>query len=426
MDTIKLISKYADKFINSDLLESNIAKSEQSLIELETGSGRGSDFIGWLTTPYSDEYLEIMKTAENFRTRFDTIIIVGIGGSYLGSRAVISSLANGFKKSKPEIIYAGNNLCEEYYKELLDYIEDKNFGIVVISKSGTTTEPAIAFRLLKDKIETKYGKTEAAGRIIAITDKLKGALKKTAEAEGYKTFTIPDDVGGRFSVLTPVGMLPIALAGFDIFEILKGAQEIDNHTTSAIPFDRNIVLQYASLRNALYQQGKKIEILLSYNPKMYFLIEWWKQLYGESEGKEGKGIFPAGLVNTTDLHSMGQYIQEGERILFETVLSFEAGSDEIVMKKNEDDLDGLNYLEGKTIFEINKKAQEGTLMAHFDGNVPNIIISIPANNEFYLGQLLYFFEKACAVSGYNLGVNPFDQPGVEMYKSNMFKLLGKT
>jgi glucose-6-phosphate isomerase len=425
MDRITINSNYANKFLDSDILESNISKSEKSLIEIETGSGRGNDFTGWLNTPYSDEYLEIIDVAKNFRERFDTIIVVGIGGSYLGSRAVISSLTGSFKKPQPEILYAGNNLCEQYHNELLQYIEDKNYAVIVISKSGTTTEPAIAFRLLKDKIEKKYGKAEAAIRIIAITDKSKGALKKTADSEGYKTFIIPDDVGGRFSVLTPVGLLPIALAGLDIFEILKGAQEIDNHTTSAIQYDRNIVLQYASIRSALYQQGKKIEILLSYNPKMYFLIEWWKQLYGESEGKEGKGLFPAGLINTTDLHSMGQYVQDGERILFETVLTFEKGFDGIVIEKNEDNLDGLNYLENKTIFEINKKAEEGTLMAHFDGNVPNIVISIPENSEFYLGQLIFFFEKACAVSGYNLSVNPFDQPGVEMYKSNMFKLLGK-
>lgn len=425
MDRITINSSYANKFLDSIVLESNISKSEKSLIEIETGSGRGNDFTGWLNTPYSDEYLEIIDVAKNFRERFDTIIIVGIGGSYLGSRAIISSLTDTFKKSQPEIIYAGNNLCEQYHCELLQYIDDKNFAVIVISKSGTTTEPAIAFRLLKEKIEKKYGKADAASRIIAITDKSKGALKKTADSEGYKTFVIPDDVGGRFSVLTPVGLLPIALAGLDIFEILKGAQEIDNHTTSAIQYDRNIVLQYASIRSALYQQGKKIEILLSYNPKMYFLIEWWKQLYGESEGKEGKGLFPAGLINTTDLHSMGQYVQDGERILFETLLSFERGSAGIVIEKNEDNLDGLNYLENKTIFEINKKAEEGTLMAHLDGNVPNIVISIPENNEFYLGQLIFFFEKACAVSGYNLSVNPFDQPGVEMYKSNMFKLLGK-
>lgn len=425
METIKINSSYANKFLDPDILNSNISKSEKSLIKLETGSGRGNDFTGWLNTPYSDEYLEINEVARNFRSRFDTIIIVGIGGSYLGSRACIGALTDSFKKTEPEIIYAGNNLCEQYLTELLQYIEDKNFAIVVISKSGTTTEPAIAFRLLKTKIEEKYGKKEASARIIAITDKAKGALRKTAETEGYKTFIIPDDVGGRFSVLTPVGLFPIALAGLDIHEILKGAQEIDNHTSSAIPFERNIVLQYASIRNALYQQGKKIEILLSYNPKMFFLIEWWKQLYGESEGKEGKGLFPAGLINTTDLHSMGQYVQDGERILFETVLTFMKGSDGIVINKNEDNLDGLNYLENKTIFEINKKAEEGTLIAHFDGMVPNLVISIPENNEFYLGQLIFFFEKACAVSGYNLDLNPFDQPGVEMYKSNMFKLLGK-
>jgi glucose-6-phosphate isomerase len=425
MERITLNTTYLDSFLNQELLEETTLRSEKSLIKLETGSGRGNDFIGWMSTPYSDEYMEVKRIAEEFRSKYETIVIVGIGGSYLGSKAVISALSHTFKKSEPEILYAGNNLCQDYHSELLEYIENKNFAIIVISKSGTTTEPAIAFRLLKEKIEKKYGKKEAAGRIIAITDKSRGALKKTADSEGYKTFIIPDDVGGRFSVLTPVGLLPIALAGLDVFEILKGAQEIDNYTTSAFPFNKNIVLQYAAYRNVLNQQGSKIEILLSYNPKMYFFIEWWKQLYGESEGKEGKGLFPAGLINTTDLHSMGQYVQDGERNLFETVLSFEKSYSGIVMSKNNDDLDGLNYLNEKTVFEINKKAELGTLMAHNAGNVPNIVISIPENNEFYLGQLIFFFEKACAVSAYNLGVNPFDQPGVELYKSNMFNLLGK-
>ncbi|MGE5355953.1 MAG: glucose-6-phosphate isomerase [Deltaproteobacteria bacterium] len=425
MENITLKTKYVESFLKHENHNETVLQSEKSLIQLETGSGAGNDFLGWMNTPYSNEYIEIIKLSDEFRSLYETIIVVGIGGSYLGSKAIISSLTGTFAKNKPEILFAGNNLCEEYHNDLLEYISDKNYGIIVISKSGTTTEPAIAFRLLKQKTEEKFGKNEASRRIIAITDSSKGALRKTADNEGYRTFVIPDDVGGRFSVLTPVGLLPVALAGINVFEILKGAQEIDNHTTSAIPYERNIVLQYAALRNTLYRQGKKIEVLLSYNPKMFFLIEWWKQLFGESEGKEGKGIFPAGLINTTDLHSMGQYVQDGERILFETVLSFETSNKEIFIKSNDDNLDGLNYLDGKSVFEINKKAEEGTLMAHIEGNVPNIIISIPDKNEFYLGQLLFFFEKACAVSAYNLGVNPFDQPGVEAYKSNMFKLLGK-
>jgi glucose-6-phosphate isomerase len=425
MKLLKLDCQYTKDFISDNLIEELKEKSVNSIIMLEKGTGKGNEFTGWTNTPYSTEYIEIQKIANEFRNRFETVVVIGIGGSYLGSRAVITSLENSFQKQKPEILYAGNNLCEYYHSELLQYLEDKNFGIIVISKSGTTTEPAIAFRLIKELAENKYGKTEASSRIIAITDKSKGALKKLAETENYRTFNIPDDVGGRFSVLTPVGLLPIAIAGFNIFELLKGAQEIDNHSTSAIPFDRNIVLKYAVLRNALYNLGKKIEILTCYTPKLFFIIEWWKQLYGESEGKQGKGIFPAGIVNTTDLHSLGQYVQDGERHVFETILSVATSNINLNINKNEENLDGLNYLDGKTMFEVNQKAQLGTILAHKDGNVPNIVIEISEINEFNIGQLIMFFEKACAVSAYMSDVNPFDQPGVEQYKSNMFKLLGK-
>jgi glucose-6-phosphate isomerase len=425
MELIKIDTQFTEGLLNAEILESMKSRTLKSLISLEKGTGKGNDFLGWMQSPYSEEFREIIDVAADFRNRFDTVVVVGIGGSYLGSRAVISALTGKFKKNVPEILYAGNNLCEHYHQELLEYIEDRNFGIIVISKSGTTTEPAIAFRLLKEKIEKKWGKQEAAKRIIAITDREKGALKKLADQQGYRSFVIPDDVGGRYSVLTPVGLLPIAIAGLKISEILRGAQEIDNLSTSAVNFDRNPVLQYAAIRNALYQQGKKIEILLSYNPSMFYFIEWWKQLFGESEGKEGKGIYPAGMINTTDLHSLGQYVQDGERNLFETILSFESGSDPILMKEMDDNSDGLNYLAGKSVFEINKKAEEGTSMAHFEGNVPNLRISIPQNTEYFMGQLIFFFEKACAVSAYSIGVNPFDQPGVEMYKTNMFRLLGK-
>ena len=425
MELLKLDCQYTKEFIDENIIEELKEKSVNSIIMLEQGTGKGSEFTGWMNTPYSNEYIEVQKIADEFRSRFETVVVIGIGGSYLGSRAVISSLENSFSKQKPEIIFAGNNLCETYHSELLQYIESKNYGIIVISKSGTTTEPAIAFRLIKELAEKKYSKAEVSSRIIAITDKSKGALKKMAEIENYRTFIIPDDVGGRFSVLTPVGLLPVAIAGYNIFELLKGAQEIDNHSTSAIPFDRNIVLKYAVLRNALYNLGKKIEILISYTPKLYFLIEWWKQLYGESEGKNGKGIFPAGIVNTTDLHSLGQYVQDGERHLFETILSVTKSNLNLKFKRDDENLDGLNYLVDKSMFEVNQKAQLGTILAHKDGNVPNIVIEIPEINEFNIGQLIMFFEKACTVSAYMLDVNPFDQPGVEQYKSNMFKLLGK-
>lgn len=425
MKAINLQFQNTKNFINDSDFSKYLDKAKSSLKILESGKGKGNDFLGWLDLPYSKEFNEIIETAKEFNEKLDTVVIVGIGGSYLGSRAVISALKSTFENTTPEILFAGNSLSEEYHYDLLKYLNNRNYGIVIISKSGTTTEPAVAFRLLKRHIENKFGIEEASNRIIAVTDKEKGALKKLANKEGYKTFVIPDDVGGRFSVLSPVGLLPIALAGFDIKQLLEGAKDIDEKSKSSVHFGQNDVLMYSALRNGLYSNGKKIEILTAYNPKLFYFIEWWKQLFGESEGKENKGIFTAGVVNTTDLHSLGQYVQEGERNLFETVLSIESSGAEVLIPSDEDDLDNLNYLVGKNMFEINQKAEEGTLLAHIDGDVPNLRITLPKLDEYYLGQLIFFFEKACAVSGYILDVNPFDQPGVEAYKKNMFKLLGK-
>lgn len=425
MKPINLQIQNAKKFIDDSDFSKYLDKSKSALKLLESSKGKGNDFLGWLNLPYSNEFNEIIETANKFRDKLDTVVIVGIGGSYLGARAVISALKSTFEETSPEIIFAGNSLSEEYHDDLLKYLDNRNYGIVIISKSGTTTEPAVAFRLLKRHIEDKFGLDDVSKRIIAVTDKEKGALKKLADKEGYKTFVITDDVGGRFSVLSPVGLLPIALAGFDIKQLLEGAKDMDEKSKSNIHFGQNDVLLYSALRNALYSNGKTIEILTAYNPKLFYFIEWWKQLFGESEGKENKGIFTAGVVNTTDLHSLGQYIQEGERNLFETVMSVETAGAEILIPSDDDDLDNLNYLAGKSMFEINQKAEEGTLLAHIEGEVPNLRITIPKLDEYYLGQLIFFFEKACAVSGYILDVNPFDQPGVESYKKNMFKLLGK-
>jgi len=356
--------------------------------------------------------------------------MIGIGGSYLGAKAVIDALSNSFewlqpKYKSPLIVFAGHNICEDYLYELQELLKNKKFGIICISKSGTTTEPALAFRLLKTQLEEQQGKKEAQKLIIAITDKSKGALRKLAEQEGYKTFVIPDDVGGRFSVLTPVGLLPIAVAGFNIRQLIAGAAQMEKICDIDVPFGENPATHYAVVRNELYKMGKKIEILVNYHPKLHYISEWWKQLYGESEGKENKGIFPAAVDFTTDLHSMGQWIQEGERIIFETVISIKEPNYLKIFPYDKDNLDGLNFLAGKRIDEVNKMAELGTLIAHVDGDVPNIKIEIPKLNEYYLGELIYFFEKACGISGYLLGVNPFDQPGVEAYKKNMFALLGK-
>ena len=391
----------------------------------------GNDFLGWVDLPTrTDEALinDINASAEALRATCDVVVSIGIGGSYLGAKAVIEALSDSFaayghRRQGPEVLFAGQNIGEDYLYELQDYLKDKKFGIIVISKSGTTTEPAIAFRLLKAQLEAQIGKEEATKRIVAITDAKRGALRKLADEEGYKTFIIEDSVGGRFSVLSPVGLLPIAVAGFDIESLIEGAQDMQN--ALAVPSAHNLAMRYAAARNALYRDGKKIEILVNYNPKLHYFGEWWKQLYGESEGKDHKGIFPAAVDNTTDLHSMGQWIQDGERIIFETVLSVEKPEFEVVIPEDKDNLDGLNYIASLRVDNVNKMAEAGTRLAHIDGGVPNLRISIPALEEEYLGQLIYFFELACGVSGYMLGVNPFNQPGVEDYKRNMFALLAK-
>lgn len=401
---------------------------------LEQGTCKGNDFLGWLHLPSSvtPEFLaDVEATAQTLREKCEVVVVAGIGGSYLGARAVIEALGNSFAwliqdKKNPSILFAGNNIGEDYLAELTDYLKDKRFGVINISKSGTTTETALTFRLLKKQCEAQRGKEEAKQVIVAVTDAVKGAARKTADKEGYKTYVIPDNVGGRFSVLTPVGLLPIAIAGFDIKALIAGATDMEKACADGVAFEDNIAMQYAAVRNALYSSlGKKIEIMVNYQPKLHFMSEWWKQLYGESEGKEGKGIFPASCDFTTDLHSMGQWIQEGERSIFETVLSIEKPNREMLFPHDEENLDGLNFLAGKRVDEVNKMAELGTQLAHVDGGVPNIRIAVPTLDAYYLGQLIYFFEVACGISGITLGVNPFNQPGVEAYKKNMFALLGK-
>jgi len=396
-------------------------------------NGKGSDFLGWVNLPSEiskEEIKEINKTAESLRKKSKIIVVVGIGGSYLGAKAVIDALSSDFqfllkKKKNPLILYAGQNISEDYLSCLLGILDKNDYSIIVISKSGTTTEPAVAFRILKNHIEKKYGKKNAAKRIVAVTDRAKGALKKLSDSEGYKTFVIPDDVGGRFSVLTPVGLLPIAAAGFNVKNLVRGAGDMMDYLGMEKSISGNPAFLYAAARNALYKKGKAIEILANYIPSLANFTEWWKQLYGESEGKNGKGIFPAGANFTTDLHSMGQMIQDGRRNIFETVLWVEDSRNKLKVPKEKNNLDELNYLSGKRLTEVNHKAMIGTLMAHVEGGVPNISLSVAKLNEYYLGQLIYFFERACGISGYLLGVNPFDQPGVEAYKKNMFALLGK-
>lgn len=399
---------------------------------LENGTGKGNDFLGWLSLPkeISEQDLNhIQSVADLLRKDCEFVVTIGIGGSYLGAKAVVEALQDSFApfKTKKEatLLYAGNHISEDYLYELIELLKGHKFGIINISKSGTTTEPAIAFRLLKELLEAQEGKDFATKHTIAITDSSKGALRKLADKEGYTSFIIPDNVGGRFSVLTPCGLLPIAVAGFDIKELVRGAKEMMLQTSAQVTGEENISIQYAAVRNALYQSGKKIEILANYHPKMHFIGEWWKQLFGESEGKEFKGIFNAAVDLTTDLHSMGQWIQEGERIIFETVLSIATPKYEVKIPTDKENLDGLNYIAGKRVDEVNKKAEEGTILAHKDGGVPVIRVELPALDEFSLGQLFYFFERAVGISGYILGVNPFDQPGVEAYKSNMFALLNK-
>ena len=408
---------------------------------LEKGTCPGNDFLGWLHLPSSitPAFLkEVQECADTLRKNCEAVVVAGIGGSYLGARAVIEALGNSFewllsrkeeggrrKENTPVILFAGNNIGEDYLSELTDYLKDKKFGVINISKSGTTTETALTFRLLKKQCEDQRGKEEAKKVIVAITDAKRGAARTCADKEGYKSFIIPDNVGGRFSVLTPVGLLPIACAGFDIVKLVEGAQEMEKACGKDVPFEENIAAQYAAIRNGLYGAGKKIEIMVNYQPKLHFIAEWWKQLYGESEGKENKGIFPASCDFTTDLHSMGQWIQEGERTIFETVISIEEPNRKLLFPNDEENLDGLNFLAGKRVDEVNKMAELGTRLAHVDGGVPNIRISVQQLNEYYIGQLIYFFEIACGISGTVLGVNPFNQPGVEAYKKNMFALLDK-
>lgn len=400
---------------------------------LHTKEGAGNDFLGWVNLPSSiaaDEIAAIKAQADKLREKAEVIICIGIGGSYLGAKAVLEAMSNSFallkrQKTEPIILFAGQNISEDYTSELLEAVKEYSVAAIVISKSGTTTEPAIAFRLIKAELEQRYGKAEAAERIVAITDKARGALKTLATNEDYPTFVIPDDVGGRFSVLTPVGLLPLAAAGVDIAALVKGAQDMEQATAADVPYEENLAAIYASVRNLLYQDGRKIEILASYEPKLQYIAEWWKQLYGESEGKEGKGIFPASVTLTADLHSMGQYIQEGERQLFETVISVANPARRMIIEADEANLDGLNFMAGKRISEVNRMAELGVQLAHVDGGVPNLRIEIEQIDAYTIGALIYFFEKACGISGYILGVNPFDQPGVEAYKKNMFALLDK-
>jgi len=433
MENLKInVDKIYD-FVKKEIVHDYASDIKKYNKALHDKTGKGSDFLGWVNLPSSineNEIKEIESVAKNLRKKCEIVVVIGIGGSYLGAKAVIEALSGSFyqikkDKNNPIVIFAGHNIGEDYMSELLNLLDDKKYGIIVISKSGTTTEPAIAFRILREHLESKVGKNAARDIIVAVTDAKKGALRTLATQECYRTFVIPDDVGGRYSILTPVGLLPIAVAGFNIRELIHGAQQMESLTAPGIDFKENPAAIYAAARNALYQKGKKIEILVSYSNKLTFVEEWWKQLYGESEGKENKGIFPASVNFTTDLHSMGQYIQEGERILFETVLTINDVDGNIAIPFEKENLDGLNFLAYKRIDEVNKMAELGTLLAHLDGGVPNIMIIIPKLNEYYLGQLFYFFEKACGISGYILGINPFDQPGVEAYKKNMFALLDK-
>ena len=424
----------AAQFLKSGAVEAYESQVKAAQEALENGTCPGNDFLGWLHLPSSitSEFLdEIQATANTLRDKCEVIVVAGIGGSYLGARAVIEALSNSFAwlvadKKNPTILFAGNNIGEDYLFELTEYLKNKKFGVINISKSGTTTETALTFRLLKKQCEAQRGKAEAKDVIVAVTDAKKGAARTCADKEGYKSFIIPDNIGGRFSVLTPVGLLPIACAGFDVKELVSGAQEMERACGKNVPFEKNPAAQYAAVRNGLYSEaGKKIEIVVNFQPKLHFFAEWWKQLYGESEGKDNKGIFPAACDFTTDLHSMGQWIQQGERSIFETVISVEEPEHKLLFPHDEENLDGLNFLEGKRVDDVNKMAELGTRLAHVDGGVPNIRISVPRLNAYYIGQLIYFFEIACGISGNLLQVNPFNQPGVEAYKKNMFALLNK-
>ncbi|MBQ9636481.1 MAG: glucose-6-phosphate isomerase [Prevotella sp.] len=433
MKSISLDITKAACFLGEGAVKAFEPKVKAAQLALEEGTCPGNDFLGWLHLPSSitPQFLdEVQAVADTLRQKCEVVVVAGIGGSYLGARAVIEALSNSFAwlvsdQKNPTILFAGNNIAEDYLFELTEYLKGKRFGVINISKSGTTTETALTFRLLKKQCEAQMGKDEAREVIVAVTDAVKGAARVCATKEGYKTFVIPDNVGGRFSVLTPVGLLPIACAGFDIKQLVLGAQDMERACGKDVPFEENPAAQYAAVRNGLYQAGKKIEIMVNYQPKLHFIAEWWKQLYGESEGKDNLGIFPASCDFTTDLHSMGQWIQEGERSIFETVISVEQVNNRVDFPFDEENLDGLNFLAGKRVDEVNKMAELGTRLAHVDGGVPNIRLSVPCLSEYYIGQLIYFFEIGCGISGNVLGVNPFNQPGVEAYKKNMFALLNK-
>ena len=430
---IRLDVTKAAQFLSADALKAFEPRVKAAQKALEEGTCPGNDFLGWLHLASSiipEHLADLKETARVLRENCDTIVVAGIGGSYLGARSVIEALSNSFEwltndGKNPVMLYAGNNIGEDYLYELIEYLKGRKFGIINISKSGTTTETALAFRLLRKQCEEQRGVEMARKVIVAVTDAVKGAARITANTEGYKSFIIPDNVGGRFSVLTPVGLLPIACAGFDIEALVKGAADMEKLTAPEVPFDQNPAEQYAAVRNALYETGKKIEILVNFQPKLHYMNEWWKQLYGESEGKDLKGIFPAAVDFTTDLHSMGQWIQQGERTVFETVISVENAEHKVLFPHDDENLDGLNFLEGKRVDEVNKMAELGTQLAHVDGGVPNMRVCVDRLDEYQLGQLIYFFERACGISGLLLEVNPFNQPGVEAYKKNMFALLGK-
>jgi glucose-6-phosphate isomerase len=433
MSNISIDISKALPFVDQTSFQSITEEVVRQYQALLSGTGKGNDHLGWLhlaslaTPGFVDR---LLKDSGKIRSDSQVLVVIGIGGSYLGARAVIEALSDPFAALYPDhngirIVYAGENLSEDYHNSLLNLLDKVDYSVAVVSKSGTTTEPAVAFRIIKAHLEKKYGREKAAGRIFAITDAAKGALKKMADIENYRTYVIPDDIGGRYSVLTPVGLLPVAVAGFDIAKLLEGARMMEDLLFSSSDPAVNPSVIYAAIRNALYRNGKIIEVMVNYDPRLFFFGEWWKQLFGESEGKENKGIFPAGVSFTTDLHSMGQYIQEGLRNMFETVISIQHSNSLLQVPADSENHDGLNYLSGKKLSEINHMAELGTMLAHVDGGVPNILISIPAINEETIGQIIYFFEFSCALSGYTLGVNPFDQPGVEAYKKNMFALLGK-
>ena len=433
MQHIKLSIEKAFGFVSEQAVANYKTQVTNANAALHNGTGKGSDFLGWLNLPTSiDEahLTDVENTAKILRDNCEIVVVIGIGGSYLGAKAVIDALSNSFdwlqtERTSPAVVYAGQNIGEDYLYELQELLKNKKFGIISISKSGTTTEPALAFRLLKTQLEEQQGKEAAKNLIVCVTDKARGALRTLATQEGYKTYVIEDNIGGRYSVLSPVGLLPIAVAGFDIRKLVEGAVTMEKLCGEDVSFEENPAAQYAAVRNELYKSGKTTEILVNFHPKLHYIGEWWKQLYGESEGKENKGIFPAAVDFTTDLHSMGQWIQEGERNIFETVISVNEPNHTKIFPHDEANLDGLNFLSGKRVDEVNKMAELGTMIAHVDGGVPNLKIELPKLNEYYLGELLYFFEKACGISGYVLGVNPFDQPGVEAYKKNMFALLDK-